>query len=114
MSRVPAARLLSELERVADRLGIRVRIDAFGRGLLAGHGGLCWVKGRPLIVLDEALPLPDRIAVLASALATFDLGRVEVPAAVREAVEARRASPARTRRRGGGSRPGLARAKPRS
>jgi hypothetical protein len=109
---VPPTRLLAELEALAARLGVEVRREPFGKGVLQGRGGLCWVKGKPLVVMDEKLPLTERIGVLAGALAEFDLESVRVMPAVRLAIEAARegrsmGAPKRTH-------PGLARTKPRS
>jgi hypothetical protein len=66
-------RVLAELESLAARLGVAVRIEPLGDGLLDGRGGLCWLRGKPLVVMDTALPVAQRIATLARALARFDL-----------------------------------------
>ena len=111
-------RVLSELESVAARLGIPVRAEPFLKGVLDGRGGLCWVDGKAIIVMDEKLPLADRIAIVAGALAQLDLDTSQVPLLVLEVIVAsrkpprarprpRRRTPARPRH------PGLARAKPR-
>jgi hypothetical protein len=84
---VTPGRVLAELEALAGRLGIAVRAEPFGRGVLEGHGGLCWVDGKALIVMDEKLGIPERIAVLAGALARFDLDAVSVAPVVRERIE---------------------------
>ena len=108
---VTPGRVLAELEALAARLGVGVRAEPFGKGLLRGRGGLCRVDGKPLVVMDEAMPVEDRIGVLAGALASFELAGVSVPMAVRERIEAARPG----KRKGGRKRvrPGLARAKPR-
>jgi hypothetical protein len=107
---VAPTRVLAELECVAARLGIAVRAEPFGTGLLQGRGGFCRVRGEPLIVMDAALPAVDRIALLAKALAQFELEGVRIAPAVRDLIEA-----ARTRSRHaapGRRRPGLARTRP--
>jgi hypothetical protein len=108
-------RLLAELEAVAARLGVVVRAEPFGKGLLEGRGGLCWVDGKAMVVMDERLGRVDRIGVLAAALATFDLGAVAVslsePARERIEVARRNAGKRRAARKKG--KPGLARARPR-
>ncbi|HEY8088366.1 MAG TPA: hypothetical protein VIF09_10990 [Polyangiaceae bacterium] len=110
--------MLAELEALAARVGVVVRAEPFGKGVLRGKGGLCHVDGKPLVVMDAAMALEDRIGVLAGALATLDLGGQSVALAVRERIEAERPG-ARGRagrktravkRRG---KPGLARARPR-
>jgi len=103
--------VLAELEALAARLGVAVRREPFGKGVLEGRGGLCWVKGRPLVVMDEKLPVAERIGVLAGALAEFDLDSVHMMPAVRQTIESARegrsmGAPKRTH-------PGLARTRPR-
>lgn len=69
------ARLLEELERAAERLGVPVRTEPFDPGLAEGRRprtGLCTVKGARLILVDARAPLPDRVAILASSLAALD------------------------------------------
>ena len=111
-------RVLAELEALAARVGVVVRAEPFGKGVLRGKGGLCHVDGKPLVVMDAAMALEDRIGVLAGALATFDLGGESVAPAVRERIEAARPGEvgrATRRRRAAKKRgkPGLARARPR-
>ncbi len=65
--------VLRELEALAGRLGIPIRAESFDLRVMAGAGGLCWLRGRPVIVVDAGAPLMDRVAVVASALAEFDL-----------------------------------------
>jgi hypothetical protein len=120
---VTPARVLAELNALAGRLGVAVRAEPFGKGLLQGRGGLCRVDGKALVVMDEKLGVPERIAVLAEALATFDLEAVTVPPAVREllARQAARGRKPRKKRAPPSAQgvpprsrhPGLARARPR-
>jgi len=104
--------VLHELEELAARIGLTVRAEPFGSGLLSGRGGLCWVRGRPLVVMDATLPVADRIAVLAGALARFDLDAVYVPPLVRARIEGLRAPFPRPTPRVPRPRPGLARTRP--
>ena len=78
--------VLRELEALAGRLGVLVRFEPFDLAL--GKGGLCRLRGRPLIVIDAGLPLLDRIAVLAQALARFDLEAVYLPPFLRARIAA--------------------------
>jgi hypothetical protein len=107
---VTPGRVLAELEALAARLGVAVRAEPFGTGVLKGRGGLCWVDGKPLVVMDAKLALPEQIGVLAAALGSFDLEAVSVPPAVREQIDAARRG---KKRRPPKKRPGLARARPR-
>jgi hypothetical protein len=106
--------VLAELEALAARLGVNVRAEPFGRGVLERRGGLCWVDGRPLVVMDEKLAVPDRIGVLAGALGQFDLDGVSVLPLVRERIEeAHTGKKRRPKRLKVSAHPGLARARPR-
>ena len=107
-------RVLAELEALAARLGVGVRTEPFGAGVLERRGGLCWVKGRPLVVMDDKLPVADRIAVLARALGHFDLDAVTVLPLLRERIEQARDGKTRVPKTVRPSpHPGLARAQPR-
>jgi hypothetical protein len=115
---VTPGRVLAELQALAARLGIAVRAEPFGRGLMEGRGGLCWLDGKALVVMDEKLGVQDRIGVLAGALATFDLESASVPPAVRQRIEAEGLKTRKRKRPGRGAKkpahPGIARARPRA
>jgi hypothetical protein len=112
---VTPRRVLSELELLAGRLGVSVRAEAFPKGLLEGRGGLCWVDGKALVVMDEKLSVPDRIVVLAGALAQLELDSSQIPLFLLKTIETsrRKARPRRVRKPTRARHPGLARAKPR-
>jgi hypothetical protein len=114
---VTPGRVLAELTALAERLGVGVRAEPFGNGMLEGRGGLCWLDGKPLVVMDETLGVEDRIAVLAEALAKggFDLDAASVAPQVRERIEVTRRRKTRppSKKRADASHPGLARARPR-
>ena len=112
--------MLAALESTAARLGIAVRAEPFLKGVLDGRGGLCWLDGKAIIVMDEKLAVPDRIVVLAEALSQMELDASEVPLMALEVIRAaqrRSAATTRPKRKGHrakrAGRPGLARAKPR-
>jgi hypothetical protein len=82
--------LVSALEALAARLGIPVRYDVFDRALSKSRacGGLCRLRGQPIIVLDAGLGPRDHVATLAQALATFDLDAIYLPPLVRATIHA--------------------------
>jgi hypothetical protein len=59
--------LLAELERAADRRGVRVSYEALQASL--GAGGLCRVKGQLRLIIDKRASTSDRVAMLAQAIA---------------------------------------------
>ncbi len=77
--------VLSELEKLALRLGITVRFEPFN-AKAAAKGGLCRLRGEPLIVIDVTLPVMDKIGILSQALSAFDLEAIYVPPVVRARV----------------------------
>lgn len=84
------ATLLDELSRVAERLELEVRSEPLEprlEGRDYGRGGLCVLRGRRVILLDSRAPLPDRIAVLAGVLASFDVEPLHMPPLVRATID---------------------------
>ncbi len=82
--------ILAELQRLAKRIGLAVRAESFDLKVIEGRGGLCWLRGQPIVVMDARLPLLDKIGVLAEALAAFDLEALYVPPFLRAKIRARR------------------------
>jgi hypothetical protein len=79
--------LLDELLRAAGRLGVPVRIEPFDTPA-GGGGGLCTLRGEPLIVLDARAPLWDRARALARALAVLGSDDIYLVPEARELVDA--------------------------
>lgn len=74
--------LLELLEGTADQLGIKVSYETLQASVV--NGGLCKVKGLYRIIVDKRATSEERITTLATALATFDVSELELPAKVRE------------------------------
>lgn len=74
--------LLELLEGTAEQLGIRVSYEQLQSAVV--HGGLCRVKGEYRIIVDKRATSEERVVTLASALAGFETGELELPAKVRE------------------------------
>ena len=83
------AQLLQTLEAVADDLGVEIRRE----DLEGSRGGLCRLRGRPCILVDRDLTLPERVDLVARSLARLPLDGVYMPPVVREYVEERTAPP---------------------
>jgi hypothetical protein len=96
---VTPAEILTELEKLALRLGVPVRFELFDLRM-AGKGGLCRLRGQPLILVDAGLPLLDKIGVLSEALASFDLEAIYVPPVLRARLESNRGNRKKNPRRG--------------
>ncbi|MEO7329584.1 MAG: hypothetical protein ABI193_13475 [Minicystis sp.] len=86
-------RLFDELTLTADRAGIRVRAEPFDPNLSdikRPRGGLCTLRGAKIILVDAKLPLPERIATIAAALAEMDLDHLSLSPLVRATIGAYR------------------------
>ena len=81
--------ILAELEKLANRLGVAVRFEAFD-ARNTGKGGLCRLRGTPFVVIDAGLPTLDKIGILSEALSTFDLEAIYLPPVLRTRLERRR------------------------
>jgi len=81
--------LLRLLEEQVARCGLELRSEALANveDLSQARGGLCTINEKRVVFVDSRAPVPERIAVLASALASLDLGGVFLPPAVRRAIE---------------------------
>ena len=84
------ADVLRELASLARRLGVAVRFEALEAN---ARGGLCRVRGEPMVLVDEAAPILDQIGVLSEALRAFDLEALYVPPFLRAHLEGRNAAP---------------------
>jgi len=78
--------LVSSLEALAARLGVPVRYETMERGI--SRGGLCRLRGKAMILVDERLAPRERVAVLAQALGSFDLDGIYLPPLVRATIRA--------------------------
>ena len=75
---------LQELETVAEKKKIRVSYETIGGEL--GAGGLCKVKGEHRVIVDKRATDGEKVTVLATALARFDLDDVFVSEEMRQVI----------------------------
>lgn len=78
---------LEHLEELSRRLGIVVRCEALAGEEIAGRGGLCRVKGQPVIFLPSSASNREKIRILVESLKRFDLDGLYVRPAIRELLE---------------------------
>jgi len=88
--------ILRALEALAARIGVAVRSEQFDLSVIEGRGGLCRLRGEPVVVMDARLPVLDKIGVLAAALSAFDLEAIYVPPLLRASINRRRRGSGRT------------------
>ncbi len=66
--------VLASLVELAKRTGIRVRFDE-----MTSQGGLCMVRGEPLVVLDVGSSAAEQAEILAVALSRFGVLPIYLP-----------------------------------
>jgi hypothetical protein len=77
-------RLMSELLDLAERMGLAVRHDNLG----GAGSGLCQIRGRQVLFLDQDSDVDDQISALAKALADQpDLDRHFILPQIRQLLE---------------------------
>jgi len=84
-------RLFDELVNAANKADITVRAESFDPNLSDARkwrGGLCVVRGKRVIIVDQRAPLVDRIATVAASLASVDLEHIFLPPVVRATIGA--------------------------
>lgn len=82
------ASVIDHLEALAHSLGIQVRHECLENEETAfPSGGLCRVKGKPLIIVNSAVPSSEKVQTLARALRRFDLSGVYLKPALRDLLE---------------------------
>ena len=80
--------LLSQLEELAEGLGVRVRYEAFkGEGSFS-TGGLCKLKGEYLLIINSKASVREKADAIARALKGFDLSQVYLRPGLREFLDA--------------------------
>ncbi|HYA13469.1 MAG TPA: hypothetical protein VEF33_03935 [Syntrophales bacterium] len=79
--------ILSQLEGLADQIGIQIRYEKIVEEDLTSAGGLCRLKGECFIIVNSRAPAKDKIQALVKALKNFDLSDVYIRPALRELLE---------------------------
>ncbi len=79
-------RLLQELEEIAEKLSIAVRYDDLMGVDFKIRGGLCKLRGKPIIIMDRRTPLGERVDLLVGALRQFDLSSVFIRPYIRSII----------------------------
>ncbi len=75
--------LLSQLEDLADKLGITVRHLKFFPGESLS-GGLCRIRGKYVLFIDSQASTKEKILVAVEALKNFELGDIYVLPVIRD------------------------------
>ena len=78
------ASILSQLEELADNLGVKVRYEQIKKEGAFSPGGLCKVKGEDILIINSKAGIEAKIETLAKALVSFDLSQIYIRPALRE------------------------------
>jgi hypothetical protein len=78
--------MLSKLEELADRLGVKLRYENLARGPIRANGGYCRLEDNHLILIDKNDSKRRKIKLLSRSLRRFDLETVFVPPALRRII----------------------------
>jgi len=76
--------ILEQLEGVAEGLGIEVRYETLRKETRYNPGGLCRIRGVPVIIVNRKSPIQDQVQVLAAAVKRFDLSGVYLRPGLRD------------------------------
>jgi hypothetical protein len=77
--------MLELLEAAATQLAVKVSYEPLAAAV--GMGGLCRVKGQYRVIIDKRATTSERVATLATALSTFDVGSLELTDQVRQVLK---------------------------
>jgi hypothetical protein len=78
---------LTQLEGLANTLGIQVRYERIVEDELSSTGGLCRIKGEWVIIVNSKAAINEKIHTLVKSLKNFDLNSIYVRPAIRELLE---------------------------
>jgi hypothetical protein len=79
--------LLSQLEELADKLGIAIRYENVTMEDSSGSGGLCRLKGEYVLIIHSQATAEEKIRIILEALKPFPVGDIYVKPVVRELLE---------------------------
>ena len=79
--------LFSQLEELANTLGIAIRHENINVENSPGMGGLCRIKGEYVLILHSRLTVREKIRLVTGALRQFDLDDIYVKPALRALLE---------------------------
>jgi hypothetical protein len=79
--------VLSQLEALAHTLGIQIRYECLEGEAAFSPGGLCRIRNKTVIILNERAATEEKIRTLARVLRRFDLSRIYLRPALRDFLE---------------------------
>ncbi len=80
--------LLHHMEEVAFAIGLDIRYERLEGEASGFPGGLCWIRSKPVLILNSEATPREKVMALARGLRRFDMSRVYLRPAVREILDA--------------------------
>ncbi len=78
---------LSQLEELANMIGIQIRYEKIVGEDLTSEGGLCRLKGEWVIIINSRSATNEKIHTIVKSLKNFDLSKFYIRPALRELLE---------------------------
>jgi hypothetical protein len=82
-----ARTVLGHLEMVAEQLGVEIRYEPMSGETVLSPGGMCRIRGSPVIIVNVAASIEDKIQIVAKALRRLDVSRIYLRPTIRELLE---------------------------
>lgn len=79
--------ILSHLEALAESMDIQIRYERLESETSFSTGGLCRIRDKQVIIVNESASLSEKARTLARALKRFDLSRMYIKPALRDFLE---------------------------
>ena len=79
--------IIGHLEALAHSLGIQIRYEFMEGETVFPSGGLCRIKNKQLIIVNERTTAGEKVQTLATALRRFDLSGIYLKPALRDLLE---------------------------
>ncbi|MCD6305129.1 MAG: hypothetical protein J7M32_02430 [Deltaproteobacteria bacterium] len=82
-----ARKVLAQLEGAAEQLGLKIRYEPVEGETGPSLGGMCRIRGRPVIIINSKAAPADQVHILVKALRRLDLNRIYLRPGIRELLE---------------------------
>jgi hypothetical protein len=83
---IPITIILNELERVAERAGIKIHYEKLDDEEFHISGGHCKLKNRMMVFIDPRAKAHERLRIFLQALRNVDLEGIYIIPAIREII----------------------------
>jgi hypothetical protein len=79
--------ILGHLEALAHTLEVQIRYESLESETTFPTGGLCRIKDKKYIIVNESASTGEKVRTIAKALRRFDLSRIYLKPALRDFLE---------------------------